>query len=487
MLKIESVTKNSMSPPTEVPTGKTSPPDFRKNWREERAYRNGTIGTRLLFVCAIIALFLNIRYASSLEVMADVVLLFGCVISLVATELRKPERYFVWWPAYLSFFLAILPSTYKSGGLESPWFGTYMASLLILGTVIQTRTNSLYNVCLVLLNVVGWTIFESFYPITETTQYPVIFMGLSNTVILTGIGYFLYSLIRTEKDLTAEFEKQYRELFETRANLLREESANQAKTDFLANISHELRTPLGAVLGYAQLLQDKTASLEEKHVFAQTIERNGAQLARLVDDLLDLAKVEAGEIELENLNFKITDLIAEVLELFVVRAREKNIMLDVKFLRAVPETVRTDPYRFKQILINVMGNALKFTDAGNICLSVDYLESKNHLSISVRDTGRGIAKNEVDKLFKRFSQADASMTRKYGGTGLGLNFSRQLAHLLGGDLQLTWSELGVGSEFTVALPVIIPQSARFIDGVSGVIATPLPLHGRSPFSPGPTL
>lgn len=433
-----------------------------QRWREERAYRAGNTIARVLFITCAVAFVINALFATPIEALADVVVAVGCGISLYLTRRKKPELYFVWWPIYISFFIAILPSTWKSGGVYSPWLGIYMVGLAIIGTVIQAKASPIYNTFLVLLNVAAWTAYQHYNPLPPQAPYPVFFVGGTVCIMLMGVGYFLYDIIKTEKILAEQFERQYAELFEARASLVREENANQAKTDFLANISHELRTPLGAVLGYAQLLQDDSVSTAEKINFAKTIERNGTQLARLVDDLLDLSKVEAGEIGLEKIDFNVKSLIDDVLELFQMKAAEKHILLSARYASDIPENLRTDPFRLKQIITNILGNALKFTDSGHVEIVVRYNPNDlpGQLILTVRDTGRGISPEERKKLFKRFSQADTSTTRKYGGTGLGLNFSKQLANLFGGDLELTWSQLGVGSEFTLRIPVELPAAKQ---------------------------
>jgi CheY-like chemotaxis protein len=225
-------------------------------------------------------------------------------------------------------------------------------------------------------------------------------------------------------------------------------------------------------------LQEGSPSEAEKVKYAETIQRNGKQLAKLVDDLLDLSKVEAGRLEIEKIDSPIVTLVSEVLSLLQFNAKKKNLQLEVSFAGPVPEFISVDPYRFKQVLTNIAGNAVKFTDEGRVVITLRFLEMSSELFISVRDSGRGISPLEREKLFKPFSQADASMTRKYGGTGLGLNFSRELVRLQGGDIELSWSEIGVGSEFTIRLPVQTPPGTgmlnRYSESVAGELNAPLP-------------
>jgi signal transduction histidine kinase len=168
-------------------------------------------------------------------------------------------------------------------------------------------------------------------------------------------------------------------------------------------------------------------------------------------------------MEVEKLECSIEDLVGEVVDLLNINAQKKNVQISVNFDRLVPALLRTDPFRLKQILMNVVGNAVKFTDRGAIDLRVDWARNEpGELSIVVRDTGRGISALECEKLFRPFSQADASVSRRYGGTGLGLSFARELAQLLGGGLDLTWSEVDSGSEFTVRIHAEAVEGTRWL-------------------------
>jgi len=465
---------------------------LRRQWTEERAYRIGRAVSWVSLIITSIAVILNLIFAGPIEVAADLILALGCGFSIYLTGRRRSQRYFVWWPLYMGFLVAIIPSTWFSGGIYSPWLGIYLAVLAIFGSVMQTRVSPYKNILWLFVYLAAWTAVSQLYPPENVGEYvgqfPPIFMALAMGLCLMAIGYCLNSLIRTERILSLETEQRYAELFQARAHLLREESANQAKSTFLANISHELRTPLGAVLGYAHLLQEKTTTPEEKILFAQTIERNGRQLARLVDDLLDLSKVEAGRIELERLDSHLGDLIGEVLNLLAIDAKKKQLTLSVRLLSPVPEVINTDPLRFKQILTNIVGNAIKFSERGEIEIllrlsELDLSTGEPQIFLTVRDAGRGIALSEREKLFKPFSQADASMTRRYGGTGLGLNFSRELARLLGGDLVLSWSQLGVGSEFTFYLPAHSPAGTAVVSrfAENGGVQTEIPASGPTVF------
>lgn len=225
------------------------------------------------------------------------------------------------------------------------------------------------------------------------------------------------------------------------------EKANQLKSAFLANMSHEIRTPLGAMLGFADLITDPDCSLEDRKKYAQTLRRNGEQLHLLINDILDLSKIEAEYLKIETINFSLRELIGDVLSVMNQNALEKGLQLGLEIEDSVPDRVNSDPTRIKQVLFNIIGNAIKFTQKGEVSVLVSM--NKHHLEIEVRDTGIGIAQEHQLNLFKPFTQADESMTRRFGGTGLGLALSKRLSQLLGGDLILKESRLGGGSTFRI--------------------------------------
>lgn len=241
------------------------------------------------------------------------------------------------------------------------------------------------------------------------------------------------------------------------------EAANDAKSAFLANMSHEIRTPLGAILGFAELLRDSRLGSDERLQFIETINRNGRDLAVLIDDILDLSKVEAGRIEIETLSFSLVSLVEEVAASLRVRAEENGVALTVTFEGTIPERVVSDPTRLRQILVNIVGNAVKFTAQGFVKIAVradDRTDSRVRLMVIVEDSGRGIALEHQEKLFRPFSQADGSTTRKFGGTGLGLVLSQRLARLLGGDVVLRESAPGKGSTFVITADVRLGTEER---------------------------
>jgi PAS domain S-box-containing protein len=232
------------------------------------------------------------------------------------------------------------------------------------------------------------------------------------------------------------------------------EAANQAKSRFLANMSHEIRTPLGAIVGFAELLHEEGVSDEERADCLARILRNGHLLADMINDILDLSKIESEKIEVEHIDFELIPLVQEVIGLLQLKAQEKNLRLVLAAAGHLPDIVHSDPTRLRQILINLLGNAIKFTNQGRIeiRMSCDHSErGETQLRFTIVDTGIGIPAAQQSRIFEPFLQADSSTTRKFGGTGLGLAVSRGLAQALGGDLQLLRSAVGEGSSFTFTI------------------------------------
>jgi signal transduction histidine kinase len=239
------------------------------------------------------------------------------------------------------------------------------------------------------------------------------------------------------------------------------EEASLAKSRFLATMSHEIRTPLGAILGFSELLVAGKNSQAEQTDYIATIRRNGDLLLHVINDILDFSKIEAGKIDLESKDVDTHDLISGVVNGLQLKAQEKNLHLQLLIDRSVPRSIQTDPNRLVQILTNITGNAIKFTKEGEVRLEVKCVrrQQQTMLYFTVSDTGRGMAPQEMSRLFEPFAQADNSMSRMYGGTGLGLVLSRQLARSMGGDVVIASSELGKGSVFEISVAVRDPVSA----------------------------
>jgi signal transduction histidine kinase/ActR/RegA family two-component response regulator len=236
------------------------------------------------------------------------------------------------------------------------------------------------------------------------------------------------------------------------------EAANHAKSRFLANMSHEIRTPMTAILGFADLLRDAHATSANRDVWIETIRRNGNHLLALINDILDVSIIEAGQMTIERLTFQFQPAIDDLIQTMQERAAAKGLTLTVHRQNGVPDVLYSDPTRFRQILLNLLSNAIKFTEAGGIEV-VFKMTREKLLCIDVIDTGIGLAPHQRARLFQPFTQGDTSTTRKFGGTGLGLAITKRLAQMLGGDVQVSSTE-GKGSTFTVTVQATPPAGTQ---------------------------
>jgi signal transduction histidine kinase/ActR/RegA family two-component response regulator len=267
------------------------------------------------------------------------------------------------------------------------------------------------------------------------------------------------SLIFVASDVT-----QYKRIEEElrRAKVMAD-AANAAKSAFLANMSHEIRTPLGAVLGFSELLLNPELPEADRAMYVSAMQRNGKLLSTIINDILDLSKVEAGKLDIECEEVSLSEVLTDVTSLLSLQASDKGICLRVENDGPVPARIRTDALRLRQVLINIVGNAVKFTSVGSVTVRIRLrgISSRDtRLEFEVKDTGPGIDPSQAAKLFEPFTQADPSTKRRYGGTGLGLVLAKRLARVLGGDVVLDPSSSGAGSTFRITIdpgPVTIAE------------------------------
>jgi signal transduction histidine kinase len=284
--------------------------------------------------------------------------------------------------------------------------------------------------------------------------------------------------LKRSEELEAEKEQRAQELIllneQLRAAQAAAEAANEAKTHFLANMSHEVRTPMTAIIGFAETLLDPGLDESERGFAVEVIHQNGEHLLQIINDILDVSKIEAGKLEVEQIECSPVQIVSDVQSLMRVRAEEKSLNLIIEYAGQVPETIKTDPTRLRQIIINLVGNAIKFTSGGDVRLVARFSgpedpgQSQPMMVFDVIDSGIGMTDEQVGRLFRPFVQADPTTTRRFGGTGLGLTISKHLAEYLGGDITVN-SKPGEGSTFRVAIPTGPIERVRMVDPVTGAI------------------
>lgn len=248
------------------------------------------------------------------------------------------------------------------------------------------------------------------------------------------------------------------------------EAASQAKSSFLATMSHEIRTPMTGILGMVELLRG-TALDTEQESYVQLLKESGEGLLSILNDILDLSKIEAGELRLETIPFVPLRVAEDAVRLFTQAAHKKGLWLRLKVGKQVDTTVIGDPTRFRQVLFNLVGNSIKFTERGGVTVVLDDLEVGQPLSVSVQDTGMGIIPEMLGKLFQPFVQADSSTARRYGGTGLGLAICHRLVKAMGGEIGVD-SKVGEGSNFHFTIKVLPVENAP----VRVSLGNPSPVH-----------
>ncbi len=247
------------------------------------------------------------------------------------------------------------------------------------------------------------------------------------------------------------------------------ESASEAKSDFLANMSHEIRTPLTAIIGFAEALLHSDQPMRERTNAIKTIIRNGDHLLQVINDILDLSKIEAEKLEFEKINFCYFHILNDVESLMRMQLIRKEIDFKINYTFPLPAQIKSDPLRLKQILINICNNAIKFTHTGFVHINIEYNKDDEEIFFEVIDSGIGMQQHQVDKIFDLFTQADQNTTKEYGGTGLGLTISKYMAEKMGGNIIVN-SEPGVGSHFKISIDTGSLSSVPAINNIKQIPA-----------------
>lgn len=295
-------------------------------------------------------------------------------------------------------------------------------------------------------------------------------------VSITFIIFFLFIISKENQDTEESIIKKNKELNKALVSVRKAEQkslqnqkelqkALQIKTDFLSNMSHEIRTPLNAIIGFSQLMETDNFDEDQKK-FLEYINQSSNNLLRIVNDILDLSKIESGNLKLDNTPFSITEKINEIEHVAEILALNKNLKLNFSISDEVHDVVISDPTRLYQVIINLISNAVKFTNEGHINCSVTVAhnyDSYQIIEFMIEDSGIGISEDHLNKIFKSFKQAEASITRKYGGTGLGLTICKKIIKIMGGHIQVK-SEVNKGSQFIVTLP--LPKSGVTQENIS---------------------
>jgi signal transduction histidine kinase/CheY-like chemotaxis protein len=360
-------------------------------------------------------------------------------------------------------FVVTVIASYSEGGLASPGLAWFVVMPVVASALIGSRA-AVFIAAASIIVVLVFALLQTYElpvpppPTGDAYAIKRTFQVCSAVLLCAGLVY-----------MNGVFEEETQQaLVETRDAATQ---ASLAKSRFVANVSHEIRTPMTAILGYTDVLAEPGLDEKERQEAIETLRRNGHQLLALINDMLDLSRIEADGLELRNREVSPVSVVQQVVALLRDRARVRRLSLQLELTSDLPALIWTDAVRLQQVLVNLLGNAIKFTEQGGIrvVVSLEAVNAEPRLRFDVIDSGIGIAEADRERIFEPFSQADATESRRYGGTGLGLAISRRLAQKLGGDLALA-SEEGRGSTFSLLLPIREPSAEdRDADTSSGAV------------------
>lgn len=415
-------------------------------------------------------------------------------IHFLELEQRSPTMYYVIMGcAWLAIILLPISSISPNLGFFAATFSSTLS--LILGLIVGIRSwmegyrparyFTLAFVAVALPNLIANILNMGIFDSTVANTYVFALVGVTLDALLLAFALAdRVSIMSKEHNFMAEtLENKVYERTEALAeanvaleHLISElQEASSSKNHFLANMSHEIRTPLTSIIGYADSILMGDIDSKEQHRVIRIISENGNHLLHIINDILDISKIEADKLEFEMLPSSIFDVVSQVESVMAKRARDKNLDFGLEYEFPIPSEVFTDPTRFRQILFNLTNNAIKFTHYGSINIHIKYVVDK--LVVSVKDTGIGMDREKVKSVFNPFEQGESSTTRKFGGTGLGLSISKRLAVGLGGDIKVS-SELGAGSTFEVSISAKATIDSTMIKSLDQVWPVDAPMQSN---------